>query len=42
MTRDEFFEWVETCPTHKWEVVHDDDGHVWIAFHGVPEHDEDD
>ena len=32
MTREEFFEWLDTCPTHKWEVVHDDVGCVWISF----------
>jgi len=38
MNRKEFFEWLETCPSHKWEVVHDDAGHVWIAFHNIDEY----
>ena len=32
MTREEFFEWLDTCPTNKWEVVQDDVGCVWISF----------
>ena len=27
MTREEFFEWLETCPTHKWEVTDEEYGH---------------
>ena len=29
MDRKEFFEWLETCPTHKWETVFDE--HMFIA-----------
>ncbi len=32
MTREEFFEWLETCPTHKWEITHDDDNHIVVSF----------
>ena len=42
MTREEFFEWLETCPTHKWEVTHyaygprcltrKEYGHVVVSF----------
>ena len=31
-TRQEFFEWLNTCPEHSWDVVHDDEGHVRILF----------
>ena len=30
-TRQEFFEWLNTCPEHSWDVVHDE-GHVRILF----------
>ena len=36
MTREEFFKWLETCPSHKWEVTHEFDnegnGAVVVAF----------
>ena len=32
MTRKELFEWLNTCPDHKWDVVHDDEGHVRVLF----------
>ena len=32
MTRTEFFEWLDTCPTHKWEVIADDNEHVNLCF----------
>tara|TARA_Y100000385_G_scaffold278445_1_gene326713 strand:+ start:512 stop:640 length:129 start_codon:yes stop_codon:yes gene_type:complete len=32
MDREEFFEWLETCPTHKWETTHDEHGHVVVSF----------
>jgi len=32
MTRSEFFEWLNTCPTHKWEVQLDDHGYVRVSF----------
>ena len=31
MTREEFWEWVHTCPTHKFESI-DDYGYVTITF----------
>jgi hypothetical protein len=40
MNREEFFEWLETCPSHKWEVVQDDAGHVWVAFHNINEYED--
>lgn len=41
MNRKEFFEWLETCPSHKWEVVHDEVGYVWVAFDNIDEHEDD-
>ena len=41
MTREEFFEWLNTCPEHNWDVVHDDEGHARILF-WFDEEDEDD
>jgi len=32
MTREEFFEWLNTCPTHKWEITHEEYGHVVVSF----------
>ena len=31
MTREEFWKWVHTCPTHKFESI-DDYGYVTITF----------
>ena len=32
MTRKEFWEWMNTCPTHKWDILEDDVGHCRILF----------
>ena len=32
MTRKEFFEWLETCPSHKWEVTTDEYEFVVVSF----------
>lgn len=32
MTRTEMMEWLETCPDHKWEIVHEDEGHVRVLL----------
>ena len=32
MTREEFFEWLDTCPTHKWEITHEEYGRVVVSF----------
>ena len=32
MTRKELFEWLNTCPDHNWDVVHDDEGHMRVLF----------
>jgi hypothetical protein len=40
MNREEFFNWLNTCPTNKWEVVQDDAECVWISFHKVEEYEE--
>lgn len=40
MTREEFFEWLDTCPSPDWDVVHDDVGYVGVSFHNIKEHEE--
>ncbi len=32
MTRDELFEWLETCPTYGWHWVGEDEGYIRILF----------
>tara|TARA_A100001391_G_C4992062_1_gene258398 strand:- start:155 stop:289 length:135 start_codon:yes stop_codon:yes gene_type:complete len=32
MTRSEFWEWIDTCPTHKWHIEDEDVGHCRILF----------
>jgi len=32
MSRKEFFEWLETCPTHKWESTYDEYNFVSVDF----------
>tara|TARA_R110000764_G_scaffold125950_1_gene213423 strand:+ start:1177 stop:1305 length:129 start_codon:yes stop_codon:yes gene_type:complete len=32
MTRKELFEWLATCPTHKWEITAAADGYVVVSF----------
>jgi len=32
MTRKEFFEWLETCPTHKYDLIDLDESHCRILF----------
>ena len=32
MTREEFYEWLNTCPTHKWEITADEFSFVAISF----------
>jgi hypothetical protein len=41
MNREEFFEWLGTCPSHKWEVIQDDAGCVWVSFRNIEEYDDD-
>ena len=40
MTREEFFEWLDKCPTHKWEITADEYGYVVVSFHIVEVPDE--
>ena len=40
MDRQEFWEWLATCPTHKYEAT-DDFGYVTVSFK-VPEEEETD
>ena len=32
MTHEEFFEWLNTCPTHKWEITADEDSFAVVSF----------
>jgi len=32
MTEEELFEWLQTCPTHLWHWVHEDEGVIRILF----------
>jgi len=32
VTREEFFEWLETCPSDKWNITEDDFGSTSITF----------
>jgi len=41
MDRKEFFEWLNTCPTHKWNITFDDHAFVTVGF-SVEDDDEDD
>ena len=40
MDRKEFFEWLETCPTHKYEIQFDDDGYIHVGFKVYDEEEE--
>jgi hypothetical protein len=40
MTREELFEWLNECPTHKWEVTYDEYGFVSINFNVEEEEEE--
>lgn len=32
MTRDELFDWLETCPTHKYNITSDEDEFITVCF----------
>ena len=32
MNREEFFEWLSTCPNDKWFLINDDVGNITIKF----------
>jgi hypothetical protein len=40
MTREDFFEWLNFCPTF-WEVVQDDNENIWVSFRDIQEYDDD-
>ena len=42
MTRKEFFEWLNTCPTHKWECTADEFDFVAVSFPIIEDEEEDD
>ena len=39
MDREDFFEWMNTCPTD-WEVMQDDAKCVWISFDNIEEYED--
>ena len=32
MTRSELMKWLNTCPDHHWDIVHEDEGHMRVLF----------
>ena len=32
VTRKELMEWLNTCPDHNWDIVHEDEGHMRVLF----------
>ena len=32
MNREEFFEWLSSCPTHKWNIIDDEHGYIRVSF----------
>ena len=32
MSREEFWEWLATCPTHKYAIIAEVDGYVTVTF----------
>ncbi len=42
MTREEFFEWLDTCPTYGWHNVGEDEGYIRILFEIDEEENDDD
>jgi hypothetical protein len=32
MNRQEFFEWLNTCPSHDWDIITDETGCTRIVF----------
>jgi hypothetical protein len=41
MTREEFFNWLDDCPTHKWEITCDEYGYVIVSFPTIEKEEED-
>ena len=40
MSEKEFYEWLETCPTHEWEINHSQEGEgCMVIFRWLPEED---
>ena len=32
ITRSKLMEWLNTCPDHHWDIVHEDEGHMRVLF----------
>ena len=32
VTRKELMEWLNTCPDHHWDIIHEDEGHMRVLF----------
>lgn len=41
MSRKELLEWLNSCPDHRWDIVHEDEGHMRVLFVFDEEEDED-
>ena len=41
MTREELYEWLNTCPSHKWETPHESEEYVSVDLK-IDEEEEDD
>jgi hypothetical protein len=41
ISRKELMEWLNTCPDHHWDIVHEDEGHMRVLFVFDEEQEED-
>jgi len=32
ISRKELMDWLNTCPDHHWDIVHEDEGHMRVLF----------
>ena len=39
MEEKEFYAWLETCPTHEWEINHSQEDGCMVIFRWIPEED---
>ena len=39
MSEKEFYEWLETCPMHDWEINHHQEDGCMVIFRWLPEED---
>ena len=41
MSKEEFFKWLNTCPSHKWNTTIDEHGYITVDFTIDEEEDDD-